>query len=263
MSQPTKAIAVAVVVDKVPMLKSGGDAANAKQLGKLFADAQNGMRRIVALGLFAWELKESQLKHGEFGAWLAAHCPKLATENEQGKPRPSRALQGYMELTKGVLETVGFPTVEKFLGTVKSANNALLNGGKFLLIADKKVPEDIKPLRKKIFALVDGKTQRSLFMEFKQAEDDEDGNPKKKRGQLKGSKGLTKEQREAAKLREEQERIEDLEQGMVEHGDWLDEWADDKNGGQTDEKKFAKFAEKLAHAHAYAQRVLQMRKGQS
>ena len=35
-------------------LKSGEDAAIAKQLNKLFAEAQTGMRRIVALGLFAW-----------------------------------------------------------------------------------------------------------------------------------------------------------------------------------------------------------------
>ena len=41
-------------------LKSGNDAAAAKQLNKLFTEAQNGMRRVVALGLFAWEIKESQ-----------------------------------------------------------------------------------------------------------------------------------------------------------------------------------------------------------
>ena len=61
-------------------LKGGNDALAAKQLNKLFTEAQNGMRRVIALGLFAWEIKEGQLKHGEFGAWLAEHCPKLATQ---------------------------------------------------------------------------------------------------------------------------------------------------------------------------------------
>jgi hypothetical protein len=262
MSQPTKAIAVSVV--KAPALKNGGDAANAKQLDKLFSEAQNGMRRIVALGLFAWELKETQLKHGEFGAWLAAHCPKLATlDSVTGKPRASRALSGYMELTKGVLESVGFKTVGKYLGEAgKCANDAHLGGGKFLLIADKKVPADLKPLREKIFALVDGKTQRSLFMEFKQAEDDDDGNPKVKRGQLKGSKGLTKEQREAAKLREEQERIEDLELAADETAQWLEKNCDDKNVGAISPKKAERLLEAVQYAQDYLTNLSKQRKGQ-
>ena len=261
MSQPTKAIALSVV--KAPTLKGGGDAVAAKHFNKLFAEAQNGMRRIVAVGLFAWELKERQLKHGEFGAWLAEHCPKLATlDSITGKPRASRALSGYMELTKGVLESVGYPTIEKYLNTAaQMCKDAHLGSGKFLLIADKKVPEDIKPLREKIFALVDGKTQRSLFMEFKQAEDDEEGNLKVKRGQLKGSKGLTKDQREAAAARAEKERIEDLEVEAEEAAALLMDKCDDKNFGMIDEGKFNKFAKAVQYAHDYCQRVHQMRKG--
>lgn len=259
MSHPTKAIAV--VVDNVPVLKGGGDAASAKCLAKLFADAQNGMRRIVALGLFAWELKETQLKHGEFGAWLAANCPKLATQNEQGRARPSRALQGYMELTKGVLESVGFSSVGKYLATVKSANNALLNGGKFLLIADKKVPEDIKPLREKIFALVDGKTQRSLFMEFKQAEEDDSGELKKKRGRLKNQGGASAEQRAAAAERAERERIEDIESASEDFITFATENADDKHLGMISVKLFDKVADAAELLTTYCKRVQQMRRG--
>ena len=212
-------------------LKSGNDAAAAKQLNKLFTEAQNGMRRVVALGLFAWEIKEGQLKHGEFGAWLAVHCPKLATlDSVTGKPRASRALSGYMELTKNVLESCGCPTINKYLATIaKCANDAHLKPGQFLLIADKKVPETLAPMREKIFELVDGKTQRSLFLEFKQCDDDSD---KPKRGRLKGQGGATKEQRANAEELERQERITEKKLKAQEVGEWLIEMSDDKGFGE-------------------------------
>jgi hypothetical protein len=211
-------------------LKSGDDAAAAKQLNKLFTEAQNGMRRVVALGLFAWEIKEGQLKHGEFGAWLAEHCPKLATlDSVTGRAKPSRALSGYMELTKNVLESCGCPTIEKYLATVaKFADDANLKPGQFLLIADKKVPETLAPMREKIFSLVDGKTQRALFMEFKQTDDDE----KPKRGRLKGQGGATKEQRANAAELEAQERITEKKLRAEEISNWLIEMSDDAGLGE-------------------------------
>ncbi len=212
-------------------LQSGNDAAAAKQLNKLFADAQNGMRRVLALGLFAWEIKEGQLDHGEFGAWLAKHCPKLATENSiTGKPVPSRALSGYMELTKNVLESCGCPSIKNYLATVaKFADDANLKPGQFLLIADKKVPESLAPMREKIFSLVDGKTQRALFMEFKQCEED---SAKPKRGRLKGQGGATKEQRANAEELERQERITERTLKAEEIADWLIEMSDDAGFGE-------------------------------
>ena len=234
MKSTKKTVAVEVVKPaklRAANLKSGNDAAAAKQLNKLFTEAQNGMRRMVALGLFAWEIKEGQLKHGEFGTWLAEHCPKLATiDTVTGKAKPSRALQGYMELTKNVLESCGCATIEKYLATVaKCANDAHLKPGQFLLLADKKVPESLQPMREKICDLVDGKTQRSLFLEFKQA--DEDG-AKPKRGRLKGSSGLTKEQRANAAQLAEQERITEKKLRAEEIATWLIEMADDKGLGE-------------------------------
>ncbi len=240
-------------------LKGGNDALAAKQLNKLFAEAQTGMRRIVALGLFAWEIKERQLKHGEFGAWLGVHCPKLATIDEvTGKAVASRALRGYMDLTKNVLESVGIPTIEKYLDEAeKFSGQKNLSHGGFLLIADKKVPDAVKPLREKICALVDGKTQRSLFLEFKQCDDDE---AKPKRGALKGSKGLTKEMREQAALREEQARLNELEETITERNDWLWEIADAKNLGMMDGKLLKKFCEAADTASGFARRILESRK---
>ncbi|GEM_PF-2475070 len=213
------------------LLKTGNDAATAKQLNKLFAEAQNGMRRVVSLGLFAWEVKETQLKHGEFGAWLAQHCPKLATVTDDGRPRPSRALQGYMELTKSVLESCGVPTIEKYLETVaKFANDANLKPGQFLLLPEKKVPETLTEMREKICSLVDGKTQRSLFMEFKQC--DEDDPTKRKLGRIKGQGGATAEQRATAQQLEAEERINERKLKAEEIANWLIEMSDDKGLGE-------------------------------
>lgn len=239
-------------------LKGGGDAAAAKQLNKLFADAQNGMRRVVALGLFAWELKEEKLDHGKFGPWLAKHCPKLATiDSVTGRAKPSRALSGYMALTTSVLESIGFPTIEKFLNTVgKCANEAHLGGGKMLLIADKRVPEELREVRSKIFELVDGKTQRSLFLEFKQAEEDADGNAKKKKGRLKGQGGATKEQRAAAAAAEEEVRLDEIDIQAGEHAAWLLENSDDNNFGKINGRPSLKKLEEAIHtAAAYLKRI--------
>jgi hypothetical protein len=243
------------------LLKSGNDAATAKQLNKLFAEAQNGMRRIVALGLFAWEVKESQLKHGEFGAWLAQHCPKLATVNEDGKPRPSRALQGYMELTKGVLESCGCATIEKYLGTTaKFAHDANLKPGQFLLLADKNVPDDLKPLREKIFELVDGKTQRALFMEFKQSDDDGE-NPKPKLGRLPGHGGASKEQRAAAAELEETHRLMEVEEGTKEAIAWQLENADARHAGMMDSDLLVKLRDANQTMNGFIAQLLASRKG--
>lgn len=216
---------------RVPTLNDGHDQATAKQLLKLFTDAQTGMRRIVALGLYAWEIKECKLKHGEWGSWLAAHCPRLTREDTAGKPKASASLSSYMELTKNVLESVGF-TVEKYLKHVSNSQTlGICHGGKYLLLPDKKLSEDARELKEKLCSVVDGKTQRQLFLEFKQAEDDGNGNPTPKRGRLKGQGGATVEQREAAQQAEEKARLEALELKATEATEWLLEVSDDKHLG--------------------------------
>ena len=246
-----------------PKLIDGTDKVTAKKLDKLFTDANTGMRRIVALGLFAIEVKETKLKHSQFGPWLAANCPKLATvDSVTGNAKPSRALSGYMDLTKNVLESVGFDTIEKYLATVaKFANDANLGGGKFLLIAEKKVPEDLRDVHDKICSLVDGKSQRSLFMEFKQAEEDVDGSLKKKRGRLKGQGGASAEQRAAAAEREEQARLEQLTESITESNTFELEIADANGLGKMDSRLLAEFITARETSVAFARRVLESRKG--
>jgi hypothetical protein len=204
-------------------LNDGHDQAAAKRLNKLFHDAQIGLRRVVALGLFAWELKERRLKHGQFGPWLAAHCPKLSTiDSVTGKAKPSSALSTYMSLTQGVLESTGF-TVEKYLNHISNSQQmGICHGGNYLLLPDKKLPEEAKSLKQKICELVDGKTQRQLFLEFKQTDDGE----KPKVGRLKGQGGASHDQRVAAALTEEQRRLDLMETRAAELHEWILEVSD-------------------------------------
>jgi hypothetical protein len=253
---------------KIPALKGGNDQAAAKQLTKLFSDAQTGMRRIVALGLFAWEVKETRLKHGEWGPWLAAHCPALArVDSGTGKAKASNALSSYMELTKNVLEQVGFGTIEKYLSHVSnSLPEGICQGGKWLLLPDKKLPKEALPLKEKICSLIDGKTKKQLFSEFKQAVEDSAGSAKPKRGNLSG-KGCTKEHREAAALAEEQARITELTLTAEDTAKWLLDNSDHKHIGLLPDETFSKLFTSLETALGYMRNVAESRrasqKGQS
>jgi len=242
-------------VTKAPSLIDGHDAATAKQLLKFYTDAQTGMRRVIALGLFAWEVKEQKLKHGQFGAWLATHCPKLVTtDTTTGKAKPSRALQSYMELTKGVLEAEGY-TIEKYLAHISNAHAMrICQGGKYLLLPDKKLPEEARELKAKICDLVDGKTKRQLFAEFKQAEEDETGEVKVKRGRAKGEGGASKQQRENAQQFAESARIEAIELQAIETKDWLMEVSDDKHLGLIPDDTRRQLLEALDTAAGYLRR---------
>lgn len=221
-----------------PTMKSGGDAEAARQLVHLYDEAQNGLRRVIALGLYCFDLKINQLKHGQFGPWIAAHC---------GEKVSYRTIRSYMQLTEGVLEKCQIKMAKAL---------PICGGGEILLLPEGKVPEAGKELREKICAVVAGKSANQLFLEFKQSEDDDEGNVKVKRGALKNSKGLSKEAREKAAARAEQERINELEEEIIERSDWLEEITDAKNlGTQTDNvlKKFIKTGEA---AISFAKRTL-------
>jgi len=178
--------------------QSAPGAKEAKTLGELFDDAQQGMRRVVALGLFAHEIK-SRLKHGQFGPWLKDHAPRFSRE-VNGRPAASCQLLAYMELASGVLESCGFK-LKEFTDLANCGSSAISHGGEILTLPDNKVPEEARPMREKICALIDGKTQRQLFAEFKTAEDDGDdlkvGSPLGKHHARKAKKPTPEEQLKA------------------------------------------------------------------
>jgi hypothetical protein len=112
----------------------------------------------------------------------------------------------------------------------KFADDANLKPGQFLLIADKKVPESLAPMREKIFELVDGKTQCSLFLEFKQCEE------------------------------EEEERITELTLATDDTSKWLIENADAKNLGSLDSRILLKLQTACQTASGFITRLLDSRK---
>jgi hypothetical protein len=184
---------------KVPTLKSGNDAEAAAKLTELVADAQNGLRRIVALGLFCFEIK-AQLKHGKFKPWLAVNC----------KETSYRSLAAYMQLTAGVLQKCG-TSAKAYMAKVQPLHFS--HSGELLLLADAKVPEEVKPLKDKICSIIDGKSQAQLFLDFKQADEDEETDQVKgKRGNLKSTgrepKQASPEQLLAAQQKIARENIE-------------------------------------------------------
>lgn len=222
-----------LIVANAPKLTTGDDAAIGKQLVRLFNDAQNGMRRVVAFGLLAWEVK-LKVKHGQFGPWLAEHAPKLCRKDSAtGSPKTTHALESYMALTKGVLETCGL-TVGKYLGTVmNSPGSGNLGMGRLLLLPEKKVPQEFRSLREKICSTVDGKTQKQLQLEFKQMEEDGSGELKKKHGRLKGKGGASAAQRAAAKAALLEAEAQSANEWAEEAGATIRELADDAHWGKT------------------------------
>jgi hypothetical protein len=244
-----------------PTLNDGHDKATASELLKHYKDAQVGLRRVIAFGLLAWEIKELKLKHGQFGSWLAANCPSLTTVDAvTKKAKPSNTLTTYMSLTAGVLETMGF-TVEKYLNHVSnSPHRGICHGGKYLFLADKKLPAEVLSLKEQVTTIVDGKTQRQLFLQFKQAEaDPSTGNLKPKRGNLSG-KGNPKDQRVAATALEEKARVEALTAEVKAMTKRILELADDKHLGAVADDAFFDFLTALDTASGYMRPVAATRR---
>jgi hypothetical protein len=205
---------------KVPVLKTGDDAEVATNFKTLFEGAQNGLRAVVAFGIYAEEVKLTKLKHGQFKDWLAGTLPDISY----------RSVASYMQLASSVLEACG---VKSLKGFFKSAACCTFEHSGLLLTApEKECNEKAVEIRAKVFSLIDGKSARQMFAEFKQAEEDEDGNVKSKRGRLKGQGGASAAQRAKAKALTEAAEIEALELKAEEVVAWIDENCDDKHFGQ-------------------------------
>jgi len=180
---------------KAPSLISGDDEKVAAQFAELFHDAQNGMRRVVAFGIFAWQIKLTKLKHGKFGPWVEA--------NFAAKGISYRTVRAHMQLTESALEACGIKGMKAFFKL--AAPLPFSHCGELLLLAETKVPEAAKPLREKLCSLIDGKSARSLFTEFKQDDGDEES-PNPKRGNLK-SKGRAPKQASPQELLEAERKM--------------------------------------------------------
>jgi hypothetical protein len=232
---------------------------HADRIDQLNTQAQAARRIDVALGLYCFELKEIHLQPGQFGKWLAENKPHLARQHTGSKLwQPSRSLEAAMSIARSSLEVCGYK-ISDYISVLSNQIprvRGICESGQLMLLPEEKLPEEFQKLREEIFALVDGKSQRQLLSEFKQMDDDT-GKPK--RGRLKGSTGLTKEMREKAAQRAEQERLNELEETIIGNIDWLLEIADAKNLGMMDGKLLKKFADAADTASGFAKRVLESR----
>jgi len=202
---------------------------HADRLAELNTQAQAARRVDVALGLYCFELKEIHLQYGQFGKWLAEHCPQLVEKHStNGNPQPSGSLETAMWMAKSALEVCGYKIGDyiELLQTHFPCTQGNCDSRHLMLLPAVKLPKEFQELREQIFDLVDGKSQRQLRAEFKQIEDG-----KVKHGRLKGSGGATREQRELAKVRDEEEIITMLKAKAIEVSNWLMEYADPKGLG--------------------------------
>jgi len=155
------------IAKTIPMLPKGNDAAVAQQLQTLVNDANDGLRRILAAGFFI-ECIAGELKHGQLGPWLEAHCPQVTR----------RSVERWRELARNVATAakVKCDTVSQLEGAWTSGN--------FLTLPPTELPNELSEMRARIEEVIDGKTAKQLCLEFKQFEDG-----KVKVGRLKGQGG--------------------------------------------------------------------------
>jgi hypothetical protein len=134
------------------------DCQAAQTLRRLAAESPADLRKTVALGLAAWELKELRLQHGEWGVWLADHVPTLCRpDSATGKPKAVTRLLQHMELAKNVLACAGFPSLEEYFATIAELNEPnVCAGARYLLLPETQVPPAVRPLRRRLRTLLDG-----------------------------------------------------------------------------------------------------------
>lgn len=231
---------------KIPKLKSGDDAEAAQRLKGLVSEAQNGLRRVVALGLYCYEIKAG-LAHGQFQKWLKAHCPDVSL----------RSLQAFMQLTAGVLSKCKI-SVKGVLANAQSLRFS--HSGQLLTLPDSQIPDSARPLREKICSLIDGKTQSQLFLEFKQFKEDDD-DLKPKRGRRKGEGGASKAQRDAAKLADEKAQIAADELDAADFCKWIDQVCEIGRLPKISDKVWDKLQGRAKDLHDFMRRVSASRKG--
>lgn len=150
-----------------------------------FAKTERASKVVAAFGVLAAHVKTNLLRHGQFGDWVEAQCGATSY----------RSVRGYMKFAESVLKKSGVRSLDAFVS--KWQDLPICHRGEFLLLPDNQVPEPVRKIRKKALDIMENKTVNQLFFEFKQAEEDEQGNAKKKVGRLPGHGGATHAQREA------------------------------------------------------------------
>lgn len=176
-------------------------------------------RRAVWLGLFLNYIKErgkkdGSIPHGQFRPFLQTNFPDTSI---------SQAAV-YMAIGRGVAE---------------KAKLQISGNRTFATLAN---PEQLPPAVEKLIA---GKDQQALFLEFKQAEEDDEGNLNPKRGRRKGQGGNSAEHLAAIRAAEEKARIENLELEAKDFAEWFLKNCGPEGVGKISDKAFLKFCDAI------------------
>lgn len=151
-----------------PALAGGRDAEVAAKLRDLVRDASDGLRRIIIAGMFIERIVR-ELPHGRFIPWLETNCPDIHRVT----------VFRWRDLARCVAQAAG----------VDLGLPDLPDPTKLLMAPADELPEQHRSARERIDALMDGKTARQLFLDFKQAEERPDGSMEVKVGRVKGQGG--------------------------------------------------------------------------
>jgi hypothetical protein len=170
----------------IPKLKHGRDAQRAEELTLLISEAADGLRRIIKVGFFI-ECIAADLPHGQLMAWVAANCPKINY----------RTVSRWRDLAGNVGEIIGLSFEQRT--ALKTPLHELLS------LPAAQVPKELRSVREKIDAEIDGKSCRQLFLEFKNAKQEgEDFRPATGAGKFHPRKQvLTPEQKASALVKEQ------------------------------------------------------------
>lgn len=134
-----------------PRLRSGNDKDAADRLRELVFEANYGVRRIIAAGLYVEKIA-MELPHGQLSRWLEAHCPDVTM----------RSVSGWRELARGILRAIEVKPETCFQFEVP-LELALLN-------PSMDVPEAVKDTAKKIEGLISNKSARELKFQLRASE---------------------------------------------------------------------------------------------
>ena len=218
----------------------------ARELNKDFAEVSaldmTARKRRAYLGLKFHYVKErgkldGSIPHGQFEGWMQENCPAI----------PERTANRYMAEGKSVCERMGWQ--------IRQIGGFEIPPHKLLELATKDLPAKEHKAQQLLLDLVESRGKFEPFTEYKQV--DEHGMPK--RGQQKGSKGLTKEMREKAANRSEEERLNECEDEINDLIERLLARADAKNLGAMDSKLIKRACDAADTFSGFGKRTLASR----
>jgi hypothetical protein len=245
----------------VPKLNTRDDAVAAQNLVCLSSEAELDLRKVIALGLAAWEIKEQRLGHGQWGRWLATHAPVFSQPDAiTGRPKAASQLLSHMELAKNVLALAGFPSIESWLKEVaKFPKSGICSEGKFLLLPESEVPAGALPLRQKICALVEGKTRRQLSCRSRLMKQSTQADTEEVRLDSKPPAIPSWWHSDSATAMNEELDLSQFANKLVTYSDWVLRIVNVADLAMTPDDVIKKFCEATEAAAALARRVLETR----